>query len=189
MKEVPINEFLIDFMIESNLIEGYETRKQDYYAFLRGETVYNHHVANSINAMLYVVYQSHDPKRQFVIGDMLTLHKFQMTNLLAKPGEFRGEVIVRVGTHIAPASFLYPALLDNWVIDFNDQSMGCWDFHARFETIHPFLDGNGRVGRLLWAWDKNRRNEPYHMFLDQFEGDTFEQRRSKYYQALSNYRK
>jgi len=70
-------------------------------------------------------------------------------------GRFRrtGEY-VRVGTHIAPAperiESMMAAALRDYASDLDSYFLDKIAlFHLRFETIHPFCDGNGRMGRVL----------------------------------------
>ena len=58
--------------------------------------------------------------------------------------------------------------------------------HEQFEAIHPFLDGNGRVGRLLitlFLIERGRMSQPL-LYLSQY----FEASRQKYYTALQRVR-
>ena len=53
-----------------------------------------------------------------------------------------------------------------------------WVVHLAYETLHPFMDGNGRSGRALWLWMMGVRGLPTLGFLHAF-----------YYQTLSESRK
>ena len=87
---------------------------------------------------------------------MLLLHQMLIGGIDdAIAGRFRqqGEY-VRVGTHIAPAPEHVERMIDNILIEYSSD-LGSWfldkiaRFHLDFETIHPFCDGNGRMGRVL----------------------------------------
>lgn len=83
---------------------------------------------------------------------------------------------VRVGTHTPPSGGpdLERAL---WALLQDAKTeLDPWQSHCVFEYIHPYGDGNGRTGRLLWAWQMLRAGgDPFKLpFLQQFYYQTLE---------------
>lgn len=59
---------------------------------------------------------------------------------------------VRVGAYVAPPGG--PHIVEHLTDLLRDIEAGLdpWTAHCRYESLHPFTDGNGRSGRALWAW-------------------------------------
>ena len=116
------------------------------------------------------------------------------------PGEFRTSQnwIGPAGCTLKNATFVPPSVpdmekalgeLENYIYE-DDQMPALVKIaliHAQFETIHPFLDGNGRMGRLLitfWLCQQEILTKPL-LYLSYF----FKQNRAEYYDRLMDVRK
>lgn len=65
----------------------------------------------------------------------------------------RAGLDVRVGRYMPPLGGPHIAeQLDALLLDVNAGNVTPWEAHLRYEKLHPFTDGNGRSGRMLWYW-------------------------------------
>ncbi|MDO5554638.1 MAG: Fic family protein [Planctomycetia bacterium] len=114
------------------------------------------------------------------------------------PGEFRtsqnwiGGSCISDAVYVPPSIDYLPNLMTDIEMFMNNEDIVIPHLiriallHYQFETVHPFLDGNGRIGRLmipLYLLSKNILSKPCF-----YISDYFEKHRTEYYNKLQNAR-
>jgi Fic family protein len=118
---------------------------------------------------------------------ILLLHKMLISNISEDiAGRFRKQnEYVRVGTHIASAPEHIEIMMDSLLSDYSTYTEEYFidriaKFHLEFETIHPFCDGNGRIGRVLINYQLMQHGFPPIIIRDK--------EKSFYYKSFGEYR-
>lgn len=170
-------------------IEGNTLSEEQITAILDGKRVVAppreiQEVRNAVAA-----YDRFEQWRPEVEADLLEAHRILMTGLIDEAGTYRrGGVGVMAGRrviHTAPPADRVPALMSDlfkWLAAGDAHPLVTSSvFHYEFEFIHPFADGNGRMGRL---WQTLILTHWNRLFADlPVESLVFEHQ-AEYYQAL-----
>ena len=120
------------------------------------------------------------------INDLLNAHKILMNEILTTAGNFR-TVNVQVGEHIAPQANMVNDLMGQlfkWLENSEEHILlkSCI-FHYEFEFIHPFSDGNGRIGRLWQSVILNSYNPLFSLLPTE---SIVRDHQEEYYKALED---
>ena len=124
------------------------------------------------------------------IKDFLLAHKILMKGLVVDPGQFRQKNIgIAKGNrvaHVAPPPRLVPGLMEKLFFYLQDKTemnlIKSCVFHYELEFVHPFSDGNGRIGRM---WQTLILLEEYPVFEYLPFETLISKSQKKYYQALT----
>lgn len=146
----------LTFLQESNYIEDV----RDDQSLADAVRAWNY-LKNSPQLTIDVVLKTHG---------ILMCHKTDELDQ-SEIGAFR-QSNVYIGNRMGRPWYAVPELMTNWVRDVqyvidvangmphDDRESVCKHFHVQYEIIHPFIDGNGRTGRMFMNYQRLKMDLP-----------------------------
>lgn len=185
--------------VASSKIEGTQTTVEEVLRYEAGDKKKEDPDLLEVLNYRQAIYESIEYLKKKPSGENLIklLHRTLLASVRGKekdPGNFRRTAVHlgKPGSKVDEATYIPPkpddivGLMKNWIEFVHRSEMDTLlkvaIAHYQFEAIHPFMDGNGRVGRLLIPiilYEQEMIPYPY-FYISEY----FEQHRSEYYEAL-----
>ena len=165
-------EFMVEFTYNSNAIEGNTLTLKETALALEGMTVDQKPLKDHLEAVGHrdaFLYVQEIAKNNFELSEYVikNIHALVLMNRPEDKGQYRRIPVRIMGAYTEPVQ---PYLIEpkmNELIATNEarkQEMTTVEriarFHLEFEGIHPFIDGNGRTGRLILNLELIRNGFP-----------------------------
>ncbi|NCA93177.1 cell filamentation protein Fic [bacterium] len=152
-------EFMVEFTYHSNAIEGNTLTLRETDMVLRGLTIDKKPLKDHLEAIghkeafLFVCDLVKEKKKlsEYIIKE---IHSLVLSDKPQDRGVYRKVPVRIMGASNTPAQpYMIAPEMERLLIDFETSQNNIIKklalFHLKFEGIHPFIDGNGRTGRLL----------------------------------------
>ncbi|MBR5686380.1 MAG: Fic family protein [Prevotella sp.] len=189
--EVLRQEFIVEHTYNSNAIEGNTLSLQETQLVLQGITIDQKPLKDHLEAVGYkeayeYMEQLAREQRELTIYEICSIHSLVLADHQEDRGRFRRVPVRIAGALATPVQpYQIEPMMSALLADMDSlyrhlhvvEKVAL--FHLRFEAIHPFIDGNGRTGRLLMNLQLIKAGYPpiNVKFSD----------RRRYYQAFDDY--
>ena len=156
------DEFVVENTYDSNAIEGNSlTLRETALVLQEGVTIAEKPLKDHLEAIghrdafeyIAALAGEKKPLTERVIKE---IHSLVLMNDRENRGVYRSVPVKIMGAqHTPPQPYLVPVQMEQLIADYEDMKKrlhiveAVAEFHLRFEGIHPFIDGNGRTGRLI----------------------------------------
>ncbi|MDR2179458.1 MAG: Fic family protein [Synergistaceae bacterium] len=155
-------EFMIENTYNSNAIEGNTlTLRETALILQQGVTIDGKHIKDHLEAIGHrdafnYMLELADAASTLTERVIKELHSFVLMNDAKNKGVYRAvEVTISGAAHTPPSPYLIHERMEALLNEYHGMKQSkhtleaVAEFHLRFEGIHPFIDGNGRTGRLI----------------------------------------
>lgn len=185
------NEFMIDFTYNSNAIEGNTLTLQETALVLEGLTIDRKPLKDHLEAVghrdaFFYIEEIAQKKVKLREKEIKDIHTLVLINRPEDRGVYRRIPVIITGAYTEPVQpyLIEPKLRELLLVNEERKKVmhiveRIARFHLEFEGIHPFIDGNGRTGRLVLNLELIRNGYPpvNIKFAD----------RRRYYNAFNSY--
>ncbi len=156
------DQLVLSFTYNTNSIEGSTLTENETAAIifqnitLKNKNLIEHLEAKNHQSALEYLLKIISPTLQITEELIMELHKILMNSIRPDAGTYRNHGVRIVGANVPTANYLkVPKLMSELIVQINkghtDNINHAAVIHSKFEQIHPFSDGNGRIGRLIMA--------------------------------------